>query len=160
MSYCPRFSRVKATFATSYSHDWLAFRVSFPSCLSWRCVNVPFRLKTLGSIKSIHFQGLSFSSSESPDLQGVLCCSQVTFTSRWWVVPSRIQNLSLHPADMYEKEKLYLGNVVHNGIFGMHFQWKFYVGWDIHNKFSLDLAGNCVSYIFIPFTESWLNLCK
>ena len=54
----------------------------FPSYLSQRCVNVPSRLKTLGSIKSIHLQGFSFSSSESPDLQGVLCCSQVTSTSR------------------------------------------------------------------------------
>ena len=59
-----------------------------------------------------------------------------------------------------KRKKCYLGNVVHNGIFGIHFQWKFYVGWEIGNKFSLDLVGDCESYIFILFIEIWFNLCK
>ena len=102
--YCPRFSRVKNFTASCHMIDWLP-GCCFPSYLSWRCVNAPSRLKTLGSIKSILHQELSFSSSESPDLQGGLCCSQVTSTSRWWVIPSRIQNLSLHLTDSMKGSK-------------------------------------------------------
>ena len=68
--YCPRFSRVKDFTAPCHMIDWPP-GCCFPSYLSWRCMNAPSRLKTLGSIKSILHQGLSFSSSESPDLQGV-----------------------------------------------------------------------------------------
>ena len=103
LNYCPRFSRVKDFIASCHMIDWLP-GCCFPSYLSWRCVNVPSRLKTMGSIKSICFQGLSFSSGESPDLQGVLCWSQVTSTSRWWVIPSRIWNLSLHIMDIHERK--------------------------------------------------------
>ena len=103
LNYCPRFSRVKDFTASCHMIYWPP-GCSFPSYLSWRFLNAPSRLKTLGSIKSIHFQGLSFSSSESPDLQEVLCCSQVTSTSRWWVIPSRIQNLSLNPRDIHARK--------------------------------------------------------
>ena len=102
LNYCPRFSRVKDFTASCHTIDWPP-GCSFQSYLSWRCVNAPSRLKTLGSIKSILHQGFSFSSSESPDLQGVLCCFQVTSTSRWWGIPSRIQSLRLHPMDIHER---------------------------------------------------------
>ena len=103
LNYWPRFSRVKDFTASCHMIDWPP-GCSFPSYLSWRCVNAPLRLKTLGSIKSTLHQGLSFSSSESPDPQVVLCCSQVTSTSRWWVIPSRIWNLSLHLMDIHERK--------------------------------------------------------
>ena len=70
-----------------------------------------YRLKTIrmshmGSIKSIQFQGLSFWSvtSISPDLQGVLCCSQVSSTSRWWVIPTRTWNCQPPPKDFILKQ--------------------------------------------------------
>ena len=70
LNYCPRFSRVKNITAFCHMIDWPP-GYCFPSYLSCRCVNAPSRLKTLGSIKCILHQRLSFSSSESPDLQRV-----------------------------------------------------------------------------------------
>ena len=103
LNYCPRFYRVKDFTASCHMIDW-PLGCSFSSYLSWRCVNAPSRLKTLGSIKSIHFQGLSFTSTESQDLQAVLSWSQVSSISKWWVIPSRIWILSLHLTDIHERE--------------------------------------------------------
>ena len=117
LNYCPRFSRVKDFTASCHMIYWPP-GCSFPSYLSWRFLNAPSRLKTLGSIKSIHFQGLSFSSSESPDLQEVLCCSPSHFHLQMMSHPLQDPKPEPQPEGHSCKEiKECTVNVFHNGCF-------------------------------------------
>ena len=59
LNYCPRLSRVKDFTASCHVIDWPR-GCSFPSYLSWRCVNAPCRLKTWATSSPFFTKGSPF----------------------------------------------------------------------------------------------------